>query len=217
MLKATSALTLAFALCLAQVAGAQTTTPTPTPAPAPDATTAPAAPAAGADATTPAEPPAAPAVGDNGVGSAYDKATSGDWTVRCIRTADGKDPCQLYQLLKDDKGNSVAEFSMVGLPAGQQVAAGATIVTPLETLLSQQITLQIDAAAPKLYPFTFCAPRGCIARVGFAADEIAAMKKGTAIKMTLVPVAAPDQTVALTISLKGFTAGFDQVNKLNGN
>ena len=38
-------------------------------------------------------------------------------------------------------------------------------------------------------------------------------KKGAKATMTIVPVAAPDKKVPLDISLKGFTAGFDAVQK----
>jgi invasion protein IalB len=130
-----------------------------------------------------------------------------------MRTADGSDPCQLYQLLKDAQGTSVAEISLFPLPPGQQAIAGATIVAPLETLLTEQLTLAVDGATPKRYPFTWCAPLGCIARVGFTQAEIDGFKKGAKATMTIVPVAAPDQKVVLDISLKGFTAGFDAVAK----
>lgn len=152
---------------------------------------------------------------DDGIGSTYVQATHGDWEQRCIRTEDGADPCNLYQLLKDDQGNAVAEFSIFGLPAGQQAVAGATAIVPLETLLTSDLSLQVDAAKAKLYPFSWCSPIGCIARIGFTQAEIDAMKKGNAATMTIVPAVAPDQKVALKISLRGFTAGLDAVNTAN--
>jgi invasion protein IalB len=176
--------------------------------------------ATGTDAATgtaePATDPAAPSLGtpvSEGPGSEYTKASFDAWDLRCIRSQDGKDPCQLYQLLKDAQGGGVAEISMIPLPAGGKAVAGATIVTPLETLLTEQVTLGLDTAEPKKYPFTFCTAVGCVARVGFTADEIAAFKKGAKAVMTIVPLAAPDQKVKLEISLKGFTAGFDAVTK----
>jgi invasion protein IalB len=36
-------------------------------------------------------------------GQTYVAATHGAWEQRCVRTADGPDPCQLYQLLLDGK------------------------------------------------------------------------------------------------------------------
>lgn len=154
---------------------------------------------------------------ENGPGTTYTKDVHGDWEVRCIRAPEGqKDRCELYQLLQDGDGNSVAEITLFGLPPGQQAAAGATIVTPLLTLLTQQITLQVDDGTAKRYPFTWCGQVGCYARVGFTADEIAAFKRGNTAKITIVPVAAPDTTVELPVPLSGFTAGFDAVNEANG-
>lgn len=151
----------------------------------------------------------------DGIGSTYTAETHGAWELRCVRTEDGSDPCQLYQLLKDGSGNSVAEISMFSLPPGQQAAAGATIITPLETLLTQALRMQVDTGAVKTYPFTWCAPIGCIARVGFTAEEVAQLKKGAKASIIIVPVAAPDKEVVLDVSLSGFTAGFDAVAAVN--
>ncbi|MDZ4137090.1 MAG: invasion associated locus B family protein, partial [Paracoccaceae bacterium] len=85
------------------------------------------------------------------------------------------------------------------------------IIAPLETLLPEQLHLQVDAGKGKLYPFTWCAREGCVARIGLTAEDIASFKKGSKAMMTIVPVVAPDQKVALPISLKGFTAAYDAV------
>jgi len=184
-----------------------------------------AAPAEGTAAETPAAP-ADPASdlslgavegAPEGVGTSYTPATFDAWEQRCIRTADGADPCQLYQLLKDANGNAVAEISLFGLPDGQPAAAGATIVVPLETLLTEQLMLAIDSAPAKRYPFSWCASVGCFARVGFTADEVNAFKRGAVATLTIVPVAAPDQKVVLEVSLQGFTAGFEAVNAANAD
>ena len=141
----------------------------------------------------------------------YIKSTHGDWQLRCIRASDGSDPCELYQLLKDAKGNSVAEVTMLGLPDGGQAVAGVTIIVPLETLLTKELTIAIDANPAKHYPFTFCAAIGCFARIGLTGDEIATMKKGNKATVSVVPVAAPDKVVSVDISLKGFTDAFTAV------
>jgi invasion protein IalB len=153
--------------------------------------------------------PDAPAA--DAVGQTYVKETHGAWDVRCVRTADGKDPCQLYQLLRDSEGNAVAEISLFALPPGGQAAAGASIVAPLETLLTEEVTVQIDNNPAKKYPFVWCSPAGCIARLGITADEVAAMRRGNAAKITIVPVVAPNQQVVVQASLTGFTAGFEAV------
>ena len=145
------------------------------------------------------------------VGQGYLASTMDQWEVRCEKAAEGTDPCQLFQLLKDADGNSVAEFSIFALPKGGKAAAGATVVVPLETLLTSNLTIAIDTAAAKVYPFTFCTQVGCVARIGFTGPEIDQFKKGAKATVTIVPAAAPEQKVDLAISLKGFTAGFDAV------
>ena len=149
----------------------------------------------------------------DGPGTPYTAATFDKWEQRCMRTADGSDPCQLYQLLQDGQGNNVAEVSLFALPPGQQAVAGATIVVPLETLLTEQLTIAVDGTQPKRYPFTWCAPLGCIARVGFTQAEVDGFKKGAKATISIIPAGAPDERVNLDLSLKGFTAGFDAVSK----
>ncbi len=149
------------------------------------------------------------------VGQTYLSGSYGVWEQRCVKTEDGSDPCQLYQLLKDESGGPVAEISMFDLPAGAQAAAGATVVAPLETLLTANLQITIDTGTAKVYPFTFCAQIGCIARIGFTAEEVDQFRKGAGAVMTIVPAVAPDQKVALNISLNGFTAGFKAVTDAN--
>ncbi|WP_237062045.1 invasion associated locus B family protein [Loktanella sp. M215] len=177
-------------------------TDAPAATPAPDQTTAAPADAAAAGAAN-----AAPSVGQP-----FIKATFGDWSQRCLKAEEGQvDPCQLYQLLMDKDDNAVAEFSTFPLPSGSQAAAGATIVVPLETLLTAQLQLKIDNGEPKVYPFTFCNAAGCVARVGFTPAEITQLKRGAAATIRMVPAAAPDQEVVLNLSLNGFTAGYDSL------
>jgi invasion protein IalB len=149
------------------------------------------------------------------VGQLYVQGEYGDWDLRCVRTENGRDPCQLYQLLNDAEGNSVAEISLFDLRDQGPAAAGATIITPLETLLTEQLRLGIDAATPKAYPFSFCSQVGCFSRLGFTAEEVAALRAGSTAKITIVPAAAPGQVVELTVSLAGFTAGFEAVTAAN--
>ncbi|MCO6381969.1 invasion associated locus B family protein [Oceanicola sp. 502str15] len=142
-------------------------------------------------------------------GGLFTKETHGDWQLRCV-PANGDQPeqCQLYQLLNDQNDNPVAEMNLFALPPGGQAIAGANIVTPLETLLTEQITLSVDGSQGKRYPYTFCTQIGCISRIGMTAADVNGFKAGNAATLTLVPAGAPDQKVRLKVSLTGFTAGF---------
>ena len=152
----------------------------------------------------------------DGLGETYVREEFTDWQMRCVRAPEGQpEPCQLYQLLRDDSDNPVAEISMFGLPDGGQATAGATVITPLETLLSEQLTVQVDGGQAKRYPFTWCSAIGCFARIGFTDAEIATFRRGNEASISIVPVAAPDQRVDLAMSLAGFTAGLAAVNANN--
>ncbi|WP_323007717.1 invasion associated locus B family protein [Pseudorhodobacter sp.] len=218
---------LATTLCLfiGTAAFAQDAATTPE-APAPE-TTAPETTAPAADA---AAAPAAVAPGlsmgkeegaaNDGIGSSYSAGTFGAWEQTCIKTEDGSDPCQLVQLLKDGGENPVAQFIFASLPADHparpKAVAGADIIVPLGTQLTAGLSLSVDGGTTRKYPFSWCEQIGCIAQIGFTQAELDGFKKGKEAKLTLVQVFSPDK-VELTISLAGFTAGFDAVNKANGN
>jgi invasion protein IalB len=188
----------AVAMALAGPAAAQTSE-----APAPADAAEPAAPLPGGDLAL-----GEAVSGTAGIGEPYIGAEFTDWVLRCVRTESGNDPCQLYQLLMDQQGNSVAEISLFPLPEGQQAAAGVTIITPLETLLTEQVTMRIDEGQAKRYPFTFCSAVGCVSRIGLLPEEVDAFRRGNRAQIRIVPAAAPDQEVLLAVSLSGFTAGF---------
>ena len=148
------------------------------------------------------------------VGQTYVAEVFTDWELRCVRVESGEDPCQLYQLLRDEEGNAVAEFSIFTLPDGQEAAAGATVITPLETLLTAQLRLAVDDGEGKRYPYSFCTQVGCFARLGFLASEVEEFKRGSVTNVTILAAGAPDLPVELTLSLSGFTAGWERLSEI---
>ncbi|WP_299030529.1 invasion associated locus B family protein [uncultured Sulfitobacter sp.] len=149
------------------------------------------------------------------IGQPYTRETIGAWEMRCIKVEEGEEPCQMYQLMKDDQDAPVAEVSLFRLPSGGKAVSGATIIVPLETALPQQLTISIDGGKARRYPYAFCNPVGCYVRLGLTAEDVSAFKRGNEAKMTIVPALAPDQKVILTMSLEGFTASYDKVSVLN--
>ncbi|MGB0855391.1 MAG: invasion associated locus B family protein [Pikeienuella sp.] len=176
--------------------------------------------AAFAQATTEDQTPVAPIetdlnMGEDAsapqVGQTYVRENEGDWEIQCVRVTEGNDePCQMYQLMKDSEENPVAEVSIFRLPKGGQAIAGATVIVPLETSLQAQLRISVDGGQGKRYPYSFCNPVGCFARIGLTEADVNSFKRGAAATVTLVPFLAPDQKVELNMSLKGFTAGFDK-------
>tara|TARA_R110002072_G_scaffold6690_9_gene38355 strand:- start:2168 stop:2824 length:657 start_codon:yes stop_codon:yes gene_type:complete len=149
---------------------------------------------------------------DPELGKPYTREVIGAWEMRCIKTEQEVDPCQMYQLLDDGQGAPVAEVSLFRLAQGGKAEAGATIVVPLETSLPQQLTVTVDTGKARRYPFAFCNPVGCYVRLGLTKEDVASFKRGKAALITIVPALAPDQKVELELSLEGFTASYDQVS-----
>jgi len=89
--------------------------------------------------------------------------------------------------------------------------AGFTIVTPLRTLLTQGVTLQIDNGSQQKYQFGWCTEAGCAARFAVRADGLSQFKRGNKSRLTVHSVEKPDAPVILDVSLKGFTAAFDDL------
>lgn len=147
--------------------------------------------------------------GEVAIGETYVREEFNLWQMRCVRSEGDADPCQLYQLLRDQGDNPVAEFNIFPLPPGRPAAAGANIITPLETLLTANLRMAVDGGQAKVYPYSFCSNIGCFSRIGLTEEELSLFRAGNTARITLVPAAAPEETVELTLSLSGFTAGYN--------
>lgn len=145
----------------------------------------------------------------------YVKATHGAWQVRCIRPETGVERCQMFQELEETPGNPVAEINIFALEPGQQAAAGAIIVTPLRTLLTEQLAIKFPGLERKRYPFAWCTNVGCVARIGLIDGEVAALQQGAQATVTIVPVATPTTPIDMQVSLQGFTAAFNAMKAAN--
>lgn len=168
-------------------------------------TTDPPAEETGEAAGSPFEDLGAPAAEEN---APFIREVFGDWSLRCIRAEDGTDQCQLYQLLLGPDGTPISEVSIVPLLNAGNAAAGVVVVVPLETQLTEQLTLRVDGSEGRLYEFDFCNLAGCVARFGLTAEQVTQFQAGNAGTLEIVPAAAPDQRIELTMSLTGFTAGY---------
>jgi invasion protein IalB len=147
------------------------------------------------------------------VGDNYIRFQKDDWVLRCIATADGNDPCEMYQLIVTGEDTAIAELSMFSIPAGQPAVLGGNLIVPLETSLLQPMTIKFSDDVVKQYPFSYCTKVGCFVRIGLTQDDVDLMKKGDFANMTIYHMQSPNQAIEVPISLKGFTAVLDKLPK----
>ena len=125
------------------------------------------------------------------IGEPYLGEKFGDWSLKCIRTEDGNDPCEMTQLLLNDQGHPMSEVSLFRINEAEGAVAGANIIVPLETLLTTPMIVAYDEETRKQYPYTFCNSVGCVARIGLTESEIDLMKIGAVAKITVVHISRP--------------------------
>ncbi|MFS4437751.1 invasion associated locus B family protein [Paracoccaceae bacterium GXU_MW_L88] len=136
------------------------------------------------------------------------RETFDDWEVQCI---EGTQTCVMNQVLEDENGNPVVEVSIRPLQEDGEADAGLVIMTPLGTLLTEGLSLQIDSSQTQRYPYSYCNRDGCIAQIGLPGNAVTAFKRGNVANVGLRAVAAPQQAIDLDMSLAGFTAAYDSM------
>jgi len=165
-----------------------------------------AAPAFAQDAETADENfPTAEALADDANGVV---ARHGDWQIRC---APDSNNCRMFQAGFDSDGNEIANITLQPLPEGSAAILGASVVTPLLTLLPRGVTLGVDDGVPAAYPYSWCDRAGCYARFGMTAGQVDAMKSGNSAYLSLFAIVDQEKEIRAEVSLTGFTAAFDDL------
>lgn len=169
----------------------------------------------GGDPATPPVDPTALDLGETARNVPYVKEVYDDWNLNCIKDDNDQEICQMVQLLDDGNGSPVGQVVLHQVQNGGKAVAGGSMTFPLGTALKPKLRMSIDGREAKFYDFSFCTRDGCTAMVGFTEDDIVKFKAGKEAAIVLIPFFAPNQTVSLTLSLKGFTAAFDETSRLD--
>ena len=141
----------------------------------------------------------------------YIKETNKDWNLKCIAPRNSIERCEANQIIFNGKKQPVAEISIFKLSDNQVAEAAATIIVPLETLLSEGLILAIQDLEPKKYQFKFCNSLGCYSQIGLTKEEVEALKNKEQAFIYLKHISSGDQQVIIPISLVGFTKTFSRV------
>ena len=143
----------------------------------------------------------------------YIKERFENWTLKCIKPVNSVERCEANQIIFNQKKQPVAEISIIKLPKGQVAAAAATIIVPLETILSEGLVLAIQELEPKKYQFKFCNSLGCYSQIGLTDDEVEALKRKEKASIFLKHISSDDKQIVIPISLAGFTKAFSNVTQ----
>ena len=143
----------------------------------------------------------------------YIKERFENWSLKCIKTVNSIERCEANQIIFNQKQQPVAEISIIKLPKGQIAAAAATIIVPLETILSEGLVLAIQELEPKKYQFKFCNSLGCYSQIGLTDDEVEALKRKEKASIFLKHISSGDQQIVIPMSLDGFTKTFSNVTQ----
>ncbi|ABD55066.1 invasion associated locus B family protein [Jannaschia sp. CCS1] len=145
-----------------------------------------------------------------------------DWQVRCIRSEEDTVPdrCEMFQLLEEENGNPVAEFRIsAALIEEEGTVANATLLTPLDTLLSPGLQIRVDDAEPAIVPFAFCREIGCFVQLSLSAENIDQFENGADAQVVLFALVRDElgqfggSPVPTSASLRGFTAAFESLEE----
>lgn len=137
------------------------------------------------------------------------KEKFGDWEKICVSSTGN---CAINYLARDSDDSPVAEIKIEKLTSGGEAKAGATVITPLGTLLTKGIRLQVDGGRALQYPFSWCTRQGCFARFGLTEESVSALKRGAIATISLYAFSNQNEPIVLNVSLVGFTAAFDSLS-----
>lgn len=172
-------------------------------------TTQPETPQAGAESTPPTPPTGDPAAAESRIKV---KSTHGDWQVLC---APDESDCYMYQVALNYRNQPVADFNIVRIDDDTPAKAGVTVLTPLGTLLTAGLVMQVDDHEPRQFPFVWCDGAGCFSRFAFDEEFLSDLKAGDQGLVSLRSMSNPAQEIILNLSLDGFTAAFDELEPLS--
>ncbi len=134
-----------------------------------------------------------------------------DWKLECQKPEGAdKEVCQISQdiVLKENKRPLL--HVAVGYAANDNRPV-AIFNLPLGISLPPGVTIKVDKGEQERLPIEHCFPGGCRAYLGLEEKQLAAFKGGLEAQVTFHDLTR--RPVAVPVSLRGFTAGFNALTK----
>ncbi|MEM1344089.1 MAG: invasion associated locus B family protein [Pseudomonadota bacterium] len=144
------------------------------------------------------------------------KSTNGAWNVVCVEGRD--DTCAMQQIGKGPNGNDALLVNIQSTKNRPNnpgnIPAIIEILTPLGVALEAGVRLQIDGGDERGASYRVCTQQGCLVQSPLDDALLNAMKRGSTARVTIVGVRQGQQpeTIAVSISLSGFTRSFGEID-----
>jgi len=133
-----------------------------------------------------------------------------DWTARCGSPAEGApSSCVLEQIVFSEDGSRPMLRAAAGyIQEDKAKAVPAVLFTvPLMVALEQGLAVSVDGQGAFVARYHHCNPEGCVAGLPLDKTVLGSFKKGSKAAVQLLAING--QAVQLTLSLSGFTAGYN--------
>jgi len=145
--------------------------------------------------------------------------TFGDWSVECqtaskaaIDQGAPAKACGMAFSVQDEKRKQIGlTIWLRKTKKDNKTMSTIQVIAPIGVYLPLGIAVEIDGNAAGRLPFFRCAPRFCLAFSEIVPTTLEKLRKGTSANFIIYE--APGVGVPLAVSLKGFTAAYDDLDK----
>ena len=139
----------------------------------------------------------------------------GDWTRKCeTQSSSQEQRCYLSQMVtvqRDDKRHPILLMAVGYYGEKKMPRVVFRLPLALGIYLPGGLTLSVPNTKPVRVVFEACLPGGCSGSTPLSEDVLAAMKKANGGTVDVQNIRK--QKLQLPVSFKGFTAGFDALDK----
>jgi invasion protein IalB len=134
-----------------------------------------------------------------------------DWTLRCGRSQQGPEVCEVQQQTIDNEGRTVMAVAVGTLPGTSDL--GLLIILPLRILLPSGVALAIDGGSEIPLQVDWCEQHGCRIEMLIGSDLLNRLKAGHEAKVFFEALDPEGQRRSLgyPISLLGLTAALNEL------
>lgn len=146
-------------------------------------------------------------------GAANNASGKGDKTGGAPAKQKSVRQCGMLQSTSSAERKNIALTLVMGTSKqGEKTVTMMRILVPIGVYLPLGIALEIDGAPVGRVPFIRCLPQICTAFAETTAETLGKMRKGA--KANFIIYEAPGVGLTLPISLQGFTAAYNDLQKL---